>query len=586
MTLEHRQKHIRVFIYAGIVAATLAAYEPIRHNDFTHYDDNNYIYDNPQVTSGITLQSLGEAFTKPHYYMWHPLTTISHILDWQLFGANPLGHHIVNLLLHIVNALLLFWILTNLTSSIWASGFVAAVFALHPLQVESVAWAAERKTVLSGLFWFVSIAVYIWFTKRPSIRRYVFLFVVYGLCIMTKPIVVTLPFVLLLLDYWPLERVKKVSAGKLITEKIPLLALSITLSVITLIAQRSGGVVQTLERAPLDYRVANMFLSYIRYIGKMIWPSRLALFYTHPRLNISDALAVTCAVLFILLTVLCIEIGRRKRYATFGWLWYAGTLVPVIGLVQSGTQAMANRYMYIPMVGLLIVIAWGVRDFIVKRPGIRTAAAVMCVIALSSILILTRIQVGHWRNDRTLFEYTLKVTEDNILAENNYGLALLEAGSIDEAIEHFTNARRINKYYVSAYINLGMAYSRQGKYEPAIQNWTKALELKPNSLEALNNLAWVMATVNEATIEDANKAIELVKRVCEQTGYKNPSMMDTLAAAYAAAGRFEEAVKTAGQAVEEAKRSGKEDLANEIQDRIKLYQSGERYRQKQNDDGI
>jgi hypothetical protein len=594
VTLEHRQKHIVILICVGIIAATLVAYEPIRHNDFVNCDDNHYIFDNPLITGGISWQSLGQAFTKPHSFMWHPLTTISHMLDCQLFGLNPLGHHLVSVLIHIANALLLFWILTNITGAIWPSAFVAAVFALHPIQVESVAWAAERKTVLSGLFWLLTMAVYIHYARKPGFGRYMLLLFIFGLCIMTKPVVVTLPLALLLLDYWPLDRVRwghqvkgasrveknQKSAGWLIAEKIPLLAMSAILAVITFIAQQGGGVVQALEKAPLIYRIANMFLSYIRYIGKMIWPSKLAVFYTHPRLNILNPLVVTCIILFILLTVISIDICRRRKYIAFGWLWYVGTLVPVIGLLQSGTQAMANRYMYIPMLGLLIGIAWAVRDFIIKRPRFRIAAAVICLIALSSMLILTRMQVRHWQNNTTLFNYTLRVTENNILAENNCGMILLEAGHYNEAIEHFNNVRQINKNHVNAYVNLGMAYSQLGQYGLAIQNWKKALELKPNSAEALNNMAYVLATVDNPSIQDVNKAIELAQHACELTGYKEPVMLNTLSIAYAAAGKFDDAIIRAKQAINAAKARRQEKLALEIEERLELYRKGISYIQK------
>jgi protein O-mannosyl-transferase len=685
------QKQTVLLISAALVITTLIAYEPVRHNGFVTYDDYSYIVNNPQVTSGLSLQSLGQAFTQPHFYMWHPLTTISHILDYQLFGPNPLGHHFVGLLLHIANALLLLWIINNLSGSVWLSVFVAGVFALHPIQVESVAWAAERKTVLSGLFWLLTMAAYIHYARQPRLGRYIVVLLVFGLCIMTKPVVVTLPMALLLLDYWPLERIggqktkgasQKVSAVRLIVEKIPLLAMSAFLSVMTFVAQKQGGVVPTLEKMPLDYRAANMFLSYIRYIGKMLWPSGLAVCYPHPRAVLSDAPVVMCAMLFIVLTVLSIYIGRRKKYVAVGWLWYVGTLVPVIGLVQSGAQAMANRYMYIPMLGLLIIIGWAVNDFIVNRPRIRIAATVMGVIVLLSLLILTRMQVRHWQNTLTLFDYALKVTEDNVLAENSYGCALFEEGRVDEAerylrnairispvfvdarnnlakvclkqgkfneaIEHFNELIRRNegtaeiyynlaaalgmqkkyddaiKYFVKSlelnpndpdthkrmgitllaagkteeaivhfneslrmkanqaevYVNLGKANSQLGRYESAIQNWTRALELKPDNTEALNNLGWLLATFGEGTIENANKAIELSQHACELTGYNDPEFLDTLAAAYASGGRFDEAKATAEKALSAARAAGREDLAGEIQKRKKLYEAGQPYREK------
>jgi protein O-mannosyl-transferase len=698
-----KQRQVLFLISAGIVVATLVAYEPIRHNGFVSYDDNLYITENPVIKSGITWQSLGQAF-QPHYYMWHPLTTFTNLLDCQLFGLNPFWHHLVGLLFHIANALLLFWILVEMTGTTWPSAFVAAVFALHPLQVESVAWAAERKTVLSGLFWLLTMAAYIRHVKRPGAGRYILLFLVYGLCIMTKPVVVTLPLALLLLDYWPLGRVKcgchtegtdlvesppqkarwqKVSVGRLIIEKIPLLALSAILSITTFIAQRHGGTVLPLAIMPLDLRIANTFISYIRYIGKIIWPSRLAAFYPHTR-EFSPAIVVMCTLLFVLLSILSIYIGRRRKYVAVGWLLYVGTLVPVIGLVQAGAQAMADRYMYIPMVGLLIIAAWAVKDLIANRPRLRIVAAVLAIAVLSSAVILTRMQVRHWQNSITLFDYALKVTKNNWIAENSYGCALSKVGWLDEAVLHLRKAVLINPGFFDArinlgkvllmqgnlseavarfnellerkqssaevyyhlavalsrqkkydeaikcfaraieldpkypyarsgmgiilaatgrpdeaivcfndalrvtpdpdkadvYANLGLAYNQLGKYEQALRNWTRAAELNPNSTEVLNNLAWLLATAGDVSAQDANRAIELAERACELTGHKEPGSLDTLAAAYAAGDRFDDAVTMARQAIDAAKARGQEGAAREIQKRIELYKAGQRYIQK------
>jgi protein O-mannosyl-transferase len=694
--MNSSKKHVVFLISAALVTATLVAYEPIRHNGFVSFDDTSYIVENTQVKSGITWESIGQAFTKPHFSMWHPLTTINHMLDYQLFGLNPLGHHLVSVLIHIANALLLFWIVNRLTGTIWASAFVAGVFALHPIQVESVAWAAERKTVLSGLFWLLTMAAYIHYSKQPRLSRYLLVLLVFGLCIMTKPVVATLPFVLLLLDYWPLDRVRwahqskntkpaesnQKSIGWLIAEKIPLLAMSAFLSVMTYISQETGGIVRTLAKMPLDYRIANMFLSYIRYIGKMIWPSGLAAYYPHPRGTFPATTVVICALLFILTSVLCIYTARRRRYIAVGWLWYVGTLVPVIGLTQSGTQAMANRYMYIPILGLLIIVGMLGKDLLVKRPRLRSIAAISAIAVLLTGVILTRMQTRHWQNSMTLFEYALKVTKNNELAENSYGCALFEAGQINEALLHINKALQINPAYLDARNNLGQIYLKQGKlneaivcfkrvldgsgatsqvysnlalalgiqkkydeamkylikamelepnnpdihnkmgmallstgrggeaithfkyvlqtntipaeayanlgsayiqmdnYESAIENLTKAIELKPNNIGALNNLAWALVTVNDISKRDANRAIEYARRACELTGDKEAGLLDTLAVAYAAGGRFEEAKATAEKALSIAKSSGRKDLASEIEKRIKLYEAGQPYRQK------
>jgi tetratricopeptide (TPR) repeat protein len=385
--------------------------------------------------------------------------------------------------------------------------------------------------------------------------------------------------------------------------------MSAFLSVMTFVAQKQGGIVPTLAKMPLDYRIANMFLSYIRYIGKLIWPSGLVVCYPYPLAVLSDTPVIICAVLFILITILSIYIGRRKRYVAVGWLWYAGTLVPVIGLVQSGAQAMANRYMYIPMLGLLIIIGWAVKDFIVNRPRIRIPAMVIGVIVLLSLLILTRMQVRHWQNTLTLFDYALKVTEDNVLAENNYGSALFEAGRVDEAERHLRNAVRISPVFVDArnnlakvclkqgrineaiehlnelirrnegtaeiYYNLAAAMEMQKKYEDAIKYYTKSLELDPEDPAANKRIGITLLAAGKT-----NEAIGYAQRACELTGNKDAECLETLASTFAAADRFKEAKATAEKAFIAARAAGREDLAGEIENRIKLYEAGQPYHPK------
>jgi tetratricopeptide (TPR) repeat protein len=694
MTSGFNKKKKLLLISVLLVVSTLIAYEPIRHNGFIGYDDPKYITQNPNVSSGITQQSVIWGFTKLYSANWHPLTWVSHMLDCQLFGLNPFWHHLVSLLFHIANALLLFWILTNITGAIWPSAFVAAVFALHPLQVESVAWAAERKTVLGGLFWMLTMLAYVRYARQPNFKRYMLVMLAFAMGLMSKPMVVTLPFILLLLDYWPLNRfgnsklVRRSFGGggfstlNLLLEKIPLFVLSAMSCIMTLIAQHSGGAITTLEKIPFEHRIANMFVSYISYIGKMIAPSRLAVLYPLPLANFPVAKAVVCALLLFLITAIGIYIGRRKRYAAVGWLWYVGTLVPMIGLVQVGMQAMANRHMYISILGLLTIVAWAVNDLVANRPRWKVVAVVLSAVALSSIVTLTRMQVKHWQDSLTLFEYTLNVTGDNAPAENNYGCALSEAGRLDEAASHLSNAVRLlptfaeardnlykvllrqgkfdeavvclnelirrkqvsaEAYYNLAIVlsmqkkydeaikwfaetlgldpnypdahrkmgaallatgrtneaiaylnealrrspdqpeacaNLGIAYAQVKKYEPAIQNLTKAVKLKYNRPDVLNALAWLLAAGKAPSAEDVNRAVEYAKLACELTKYKEPEFLDTLAAAYAAAGRFEEAVKTAKQAVETAKAEGKEEQVGEIQNRMELYKNGQRYIEK------
>ncbi|MGD0553002.1 MAG: tetratricopeptide repeat protein [Sedimentisphaerales bacterium] len=630
MNAKHHEKRAKLLIYIGLMAATFAAYEPTLHNGFVNYDDDVYITENPSVTGGITPNSVTWVLTQPHAYMWHPLTTLSHMLDCQLFGLNASWHHLVSLLFHITNTLLVFWIFTNLTGSIWPGAFIAAVFALHPVQVESVAWAAERKTVLSGLFWFLTISVYIWYAKRPAIGRYILLFVVFGLCIMTKPVVVTLPFALLLLDYWPLERVKwqlsikpltqngesprKISAALLIIEKIPLLLLSAVLAVVTFISQQSGEVVNSLETLPLNLRIANTFISYIKYIGKIIWPSGLAVIYPYFNLNLTDTAVIICALLFVLATVFCIYIGRRRKYVLVGWLWYIGTLVPMIGLVQVGSQSMANRYMYISILGLFIIAVFAVKEFVADKARRKIFIAVSAAVLLFALGILTHIQVKHWQNGFTLFGYALKVTENNIIAENNFGIAFFKAGRLNEAVQHLTKVTRLSptffnarndlgKVYLKqgklneakacfdelikqkqdfpeAYVNLAIVYSQQGKFDLAMQNCAKAEQLKLKNAVVFNNLAWILATVGDLSADDANRAIGYARRACELTAYNSADYLDTLAVAYAAAGKFNDAIMTAEKALNVAKAAGQENTARETQNRLELYKAGKPYREK------
>jgi protein O-mannosyl-transferase len=440
---------------------------------------------------------------------------------------------------------------------------------------------------------------------------------------MTKPVVVTLPLALLLLDYWPLERIRwgyqtepagnnktnQKSPVWLIFEKIPLLAMSAILSGVTFISQRGGEIVPTLERLPLEYRVANMFLSYIKYIIKTIWPSNLAVCYPHPHVIFSDVPVIICIILFMLMTAVFIYTGRRRKYAAVGWLWYVGTLVPTIGLIQAGAQGMANRYMYIPMLGLLMIITWAVKDFTAIRPEAKKAAAVTGTLVLLSLLILTRMQVRYWENSLTLFGHDLKVTKDNVVSENGYGCALSQAGLIDEAQKHFQNALRISPAYSEArnnlanvylqkgmlneaitcfneiakrneatadiYYNLAAALEMQKKYDEAIKYYAKSLQMNPGDPATNKRMSITLLAAGKT-----NEAIGYAKRACELTSDKDAECLDALANSFAAAGRFNEAKATAEKALNIAKTSGRENLADKIQSRIKLYEAGQSYSEK------
>jgi tetratricopeptide (TPR) repeat protein len=507
-------KESSLLVYGLLIIATIAAYWPVLNHEFVKYDDDKYVTENPNVKRGITRESVVWAFTKPHFHMWHPLTSLSHLLDCRVFGLNPTGHHLTNLLLHTASTLLLFGILKRMTEAFWPCLFVALAFAVHPLNVESVAWVAERKNVLSGLFWMLTIAVYIRYAERPGLVRFLLLVLVFALATLTKPMVVTLPFVLLLLDYWPLgrlqwpRRIKQedlsrpkakqtgtqgVSMRRLLLEKTPLFLLTIGLSAVTYIVQQKGGVMSDLGNVPFKYRAANALVSYVIYIQKMVWPSRLAVFYPHPFDKLPLWQVIISALLLLAVTIAVILLIRRRKYLTVGWFWYVGTLVPVIGLVQVGAQARADRYTYLPFIGLFIMIAWGISDLLAKWRYRKFALWPVALAALLALSICTRLQLRHWKNNKQLFEHALAVTGDNFVMSNNYANVLKETGQPEKAIQHFQEALRLRPNSPEVLNNLGNALGLLDKNDDAIKYYTRALELRPNFAQVHYNLAVLLA---------------------------------------------------------------------------------------------
>lgn len=482
-------KHV-VKICFFLVLAVVAVYWPVINYEFVKYDDNTYIEVNPSIKSGFTLQNIRWAFTSGYASNWHPVTWLSHTLDYQLFGTWAGGHHLVNVLFHIANTLLLFIILLRLTGTLWASAFAAALFGIHPLHVESVAWVAERKDVLSTLFWMLTILAYSHYGKRQKWTTYLLTLIFFILGIMAKPMVVTLPFVLLLLDYWPLER--KISLG-LLVEKIPFFAISAVSSVITFLVQRSGGSVSSIDTYSLKVRIGNSIISYIAYIWKMFWPTDLAVLYPHPRYNLPITKVTICAILLLLLTVCFIYFFRRRKYMTVGWLWYLGTLVPVIGMVQVGAQSMADRYTYIPLIGLFIIIAWAANDLLAKKPSLKIHTTIAGCVILLSLMAVASIQVRYWENNSTLFEHTLSVTKNNYIIHNNYANILSEQGNIPKAIEQFEAALKIRPNSAETQNNLGNFKVKIGKLDEAIQHYKLAIELKPNAPVSYYNMGLALA---------------------------------------------------------------------------------------------
>jgi protein O-mannosyl-transferase len=482
-----------LLIYLTLLLATFAVYAQVRHFDFVNYDDPDYTTRNIHVQRGLTAQGLAWAFTSHDAANWFPVTWVSHMLDCQLFGLASGWHHLHNVFLHALAAIFLCIFLERATGARWRSALVAFLFALHPLHVESVAWVAERKDVLSACFWFLTLWAYVWYAERPSWRRY--LAVASSLCLglMAKPMVVTLPCVLFLLDYWPLARLRQ-PGRETIWEKLPLFALSGAAAAITYLVQQHAGAVKSLALGP---RLENATISYALYTAKTFWPSRLAVFYPYPRSFAFAAVAVA-ALLLVMITAGAIAMRRRAPYLLTGWGWFLVTLVPVIGLVQVGGQARADRYMYIPMVGLLIMLVWGAAAFL-KKWQVRDLAATLAAAACLACAVLTWIQVGYWRNSETLFRHALAVTQDNSVANHNLGSYLMESpGQLSKAIPYLEAAVRIDPDSVPAHTDLGSALAKAGDLPEAIAQFQDAIRLAPNAPIPHNNLGGALTQAGRA----------------------------------------------------------------------------------------
>jgi tetratricopeptide (TPR) repeat protein len=690
---------------------------------FVNFDDDAYVYENPMVKGGLTPAAIAWAFTHKHQNNWHPLTSLSHILDCQLYGLNAGGHHLTNVLLHGATAILLFLVLRRMTAALWPSALVAVLFAIHPLRVESVAWVSERKDVLSGLFFVLTIWAYARYVEvrspkskvqspkskvqglksearnpkpegnpnteyrspkpdadstpcsavpssRFEVQRSTFglsrhppssIFYLLSLCffacgLMSKPMLVTLPFVLLLLDYWPLGRgaewgmrnaesgkgpgkIRRAGWGQLLLEKIPLLALSAASCVITLLVQ--GEAIHGGRFVPIRLRIENAIVSGAVYLGQMVYPRGLAIGYPYPR----DGLPVwEIALALLVLGGVSVAAwqGRKQRpWLLTGWFWYLGMLVPVAGLVQVGQQARADRYTYLPQIGVYLLLTWTLVAWAGRGRNRRWVVAGGAVAGLVVLAACARVQTGYWRNSESLWTHTLACTTDNALAESNLGnclyqegrfdealvhsekalelqpdyvdanncvgFILLQKGRVDEAIAHFRTALSVRPDYAPAHNNLGMALFQLGRVDEAIAqyrsaleanstaadthnnlgaalvqkgqfaegvaHYQKALELRPDYPGACNNLAWVLATAPQPSVRDGVRAVQLARQANQLTGGGNLVVLRTLAAAYAEAGRFPEAIETANRALELATAQGNSAWADTLQKEIKLYQA-------------
>jgi Flp pilus assembly protein TadD len=508
--LHNRCKEIIISLF--LIAASLAVYWQIINHEFINYDDKVYVAENPHIKDGVTLESIRWAFTTDRAANWHPITWLSHILDIELYGLNPMGHHWMNLQIHIVNSILLFLVFNMMTGAIWKSAFVAALFALHPLHVESVAWVAERKDVLSAFFWILSIWAYARYTRQPDKKRYFLLIIFFVLGLMAKPMIVTLPFVLLLLDFWPLSRLQSTAQESkhfsykaltpLVLEKLPLFVLTTVSSFITFFVQQQGGAVRSLEAVPLNLRIANTFFSYINYLAKTIWPQDFALIYPYPSISIIWQIILSVPVL-LCISILTIKLAFRFPYLAIGWLWYLGTLVPVIGLVQVGYQSMADRYTYIPLIGIFIIVAWGMADISSRWRNQKNVLALLCCSVLALLMIRTWHQARYWQNSVTLLSHSLNVTHNNSMAHYVLGQSLNQHGKVKEAVFHYNEALKIRPKFAMAHNNLGVIMADQGNDKLAIYHFDKAIQIDYDLGGAHNNYATIL--LNQNKFEEAAK---------------------------------------------------------------------------------
>ncbi len=711
-----------VLISAVLALLIVVAFEPVRHNGFVDYDDNQYLTENAHVQPGFTRDSITWAFTSGYASNWHPLTWLSHMTDIEWFGLNPVGHHLHNVLLHIVATILLFHVLKAMTGGAWCSAFVAMAFGLHPLRVESVVWASERKDVLAAVFWMLTMAAYVRYARRGGIGTYLLVVLCFALGLMAKPMLVTLPVILLILDFWPLRRASNIDAPangtfrrapvrRLIVEKIPLLGLALVSSVVTVLVQHHARSIGF--DVPLALRLSNALTSYVAYLGNTLFPHNFgALLYPYPT---EWPLWKPLVAMLVLAAISGVAIWRSatKSHLIVGWLWYIVTLLPVIGLIQVGSQSMADRYSYLPSIGIFIMVAWTAAQWSAHQRRRELVLGVVVAALAFGMMNQTRTQTTYWKDSITLFEHALAVTKNNYkmhynlgwtlarqnrfdeatthfnealrllpdypdanldLADllikhgrldeamvhlnrvlrvesdnglawynrgvilqsqthpdeaiaayeraiqldpanaralNNLGMLKVEKGMLDDATECYTQALRLNPHKAEAHRNLavvlqlqnrgadalahyqnslelkpddpetswGLAYTlhTQGRFKEAAHYDRYTLRLKPDHVPALNDLAWILAAAPDADLRRSADAISLALKACELTSFREPDLLDTLAVAFAAANRFAEAADAASKAIDLAKAAGQQDLAREIEKRLRLYRASTAY---------
>ena len=646
-----------------LAAITLGVFAQTVRHEFVNFDDTFNVYENEMVMRGLTPQGITAAFNYSHSDNWIPLSTLSHMLDCQWYGLDAGGHHRTNVILHVASVILLFLALRRMTGALWQAAFVAALFAIHPLHVESVAWVSERKDVLSGLFFMLTLWAYARAKlSTPHSSRFtknwlVLVFLALGL--MSKPMLVTLPFVLLLLDFWPLNRISfphspLSTLHSSLLQKLPLFGLVMASCVLTVLAQRGTHSIQTLGAFPISERIGNALVSYVAYIGQMFYPAGLAAFYPRPIKGYPLWEPISAFMLLAGITLGALITRRKRPYLLVGWLWYLGMVFPVCGVLQAGAQARADRFTYLPQIGLYIMVTWGMADLLSRWRNRRTVLGVAAVIIIGALTVCAYAQTGYWKNSETLWRHALACTSNNAPAEYNLGKDLIQRGQVDEALEHYQKTVEIDPTFAMAYNNLGTTLLKKGQVDDAIRQFRKAMEIDPNDVTACNNLgngllqngqfdegvaqlekaitmqpddprafynlgnaflnnkkmieaaaryhkamdvhpefvlshaavqqnigytAWVLATSTDSSLRNSAKAIELAEQADRLSSNANPVVIGALAAGYAEAGRFPEAVATVQRALQQADiQNTGPDFTAALQKQLKAYQQGMPFR--------
>ena len=549
--MRNRSSAVKLAVSLGLLLVVFIIYGQTGSHSFIDFDDSEYVYENEMVRQGLSWDGSVWAFSTFWSANWHPIAWLSHMADVQIFGLDAGWHHLTNVALHGLNTVLLLLVLTDMTHAVWPSALVAALFAVHPQHVESVAWVAERKDVLSTCFWVLTMGAYVNFVRRRGVKRYVWVLVTYSLGLMSKPMLVTLPLVLLLLDYWPLKRLDSalgtlIEPGsrrrvlELIWEKLPLALLALTSSVVTYAAQYSWEATVSLDAIPLGQRISNALVSTVIYIAKTVYPVSLAIFYPHPSsigesVPLWTVLASACALAALM--VLAVGQWRARPWITVGWLWFLITLAPVIGLVQIGSQAMADRYTYVPHIGLFMLLAWSIPPLFGTSRFRKIAVAAVCGCLLIGLSAMTWVQVGYWRDGVRLYTHAIGVTQKNWLAWNNLGMQYLNAGQFDTALASFREAARIKPNYADAWYNAGVAEGRLGRSRQAIESYQVSLRLEPGNADGWTNLG-----VARQSIGDYGSAIEAYQNAL-QLRPGDPLALYNLALAHAARSDLPKALK-------------------------------------------